>query len=69
MSLVINICKTVNLCSLLLNEMTAVDNMNIICFEKVKENKYNISLCCQKKVFGEKLDTLSDILTCLCKVP
>ena len=66
---VIDIWKAVNPCLPSLKEISVVNKVKILCFQKAKQINRKHRPAAQTKFWKEKLDTLFDILSCSCNLP
>ena len=66
---VIDIWKAVNPRLPLLKEISAVNKVKILCFQKAKQKSRKHLPAAQIKFWKEKLDTLFDISSCSCNRP
>ena len=66
---VIDIWKAVNPCLLLLKEISVVNKVKILCFQKAKQISRKHLPAGQIKFWKEKLDTFFDISSCSCNLP
>ena len=66
---VIDIWKAVNLRLPLLKEISVVNKVNILCFQKANQINRKHLPAAQTKFWKEKLDTLFEILSCSCNLP
>ena len=64
-----DIWKAVNPRLPLLNEITILKKVNILCFKKAKQINRKSLPTAQKKFWMEKLDSLFDVSSCSCKLP
>ena len=66
---VIDIWKAVNPRLLLLKEISVVNKVKILCFQKAKQISMKHLPAAQTKFWKEKLDTFLDISSCSCNLP
>ena len=66
---VIDICKAVNPRFPLLKEISVVNKVKILYFQKAKQINRKHLPAAQTKFWKEKLDTLFDISSCSCNLP
>ena len=66
---VIDIWKAVNPRLLLLKEISVVNKVKILCFQKAKQISGKHLPAAQTKFWKEKLDTFFDISSCSCNLP
>ena len=66
---VIDIWKAVNSRLPLLKEISVVNNVKILCFQKAKQISRKHLPAAQTKFWKEKLDTFFDISSCSCNLP
>ena len=66
---VIDIWKAVNPRLPLLKEISVVNKVKILCFQKAKQISRKHLPAAQTKFWKEKLDTFSDISSCSCNLP
>ena len=66
---VIDIWKAVNPRLPLLKEISVVNKLKILCFQKAKQISRKHLPAAQRKFWKEKLDTFFDISSCSCNLP
>ena len=66
---VIDIWQAVNRRLPLLKEISVVNKVKILCFQKTKQINWKHLSASQTKFWKEKLDTLFDISSCSCNLP
>ena len=66
---VIDIWKAVNPRLPLLKEISVVNKVKVLCFQKAKQINRKHLPAAQRKFWKEKLDTLFDISSCSCNLP
>ena len=66
---VIDIWKAVNPRLPLLKEISVVNKVKILCFQKAKQINRKYLPAAQKKFWKKRLDTLFDISSCSCNLP